>query len=603
MKGGSSKLEAALNAPRNTVENVLKDVQTTRGGSEAIDQTRQNIQREARDQADATRIEPELARQNLIDEEKGLKDTLLKDETFGNEFRKAQDAGVSLDVNQSSIDKQTEAVMKAKDVRAADKGARDDAYKAVGDTNAQAKMDEWEAAVKKADNFIPERIRPIIDNADGSFAYLNNEVRPRLSEEITAAYQRNDHLTAEKLMELRDNITKDQIAHLTETGSNITVEAAKNANKTNLEYTAKHNDGIGKDLRINEMVNRPKTQPIKFVQGGREIVLSTIKDPNKRESVKQLQKILGPEDDHLVADIALAESFKEITAGKGDIAKITADLRQMSAAFPDQQKRRIEGFLTDVGEKDKNIEYFKGKVKELEDAASAARDEIYQKKFKTMFKEAKGGEAIEKTNGYQAMKDIFKNTETDEFQHVLAAAKKDPESLSGLQAAWARNAEEILGSNKQDVKQLEDHFKQYGKEIFGDTPMIKNIEELFEMSKNIAEQNKARMANPIEFAKNQTEAHGVVNQILTFAFGVLNPTSARIRTISNDLMKSHSSFAASKEAADNILSSSSKFVEVARKVLKEGEKKLSPADRKIIFRTAVKMGIYGSRDQTNEAFQ
>ena len=140
-----------------------------------------------------------------------------------------------------------------------DKKARDDAYDAIP-PNTPADMDSFNKIYEETKDFLPTDIQKLVEANDGSFRYLNKEVRPKLSAIITDAYNNNNSLLAEKVRKLRDNITNDQFANLTEHGNEVTIKAAKDANTENLKYVDKYNDGIGKDLRINEKINRPDQQ-------------------------------------------------------------------------------------------------------------------------------------------------------------------------------------------------------------------------------------------------------------------------------------------------------------------------------------------------------
>lgn len=597
---GAPQLENTLAKPKEFLHETLGDIHATRGGDEAIEQTRQNLQSQAREEAEATRIPPELAKRDLSEEESNLNTALKSDETFGPKFKEAENSGIKLDINEEARNRKTDLLLKTKEARAANKEARDTAYKEVGETGAPAKMDEFMDVYNQNIDFVPDNIKTLVDNADGTFAYLNNEIRPRLSEAITAAYKTNDIFKAEALQKVRDNITRDQMAYMTEIGSDRVAQAALKANKVNKEYTALHNQGVGKELTLNEKINRPRTQEIDYLEKGRDILTNVIKNPNRKESLDQLRKIVGPEHEDKIADIALAESMKDITSS-GDLKKITSDLQQMANAFTGKQKSRIEGFLTDIRDRNATIEDLKSRIPELEKDAAEARYEIFSNKYKGLFKDIRStGEAKEVTNGYKAFKKILENPESDELSNIIEVAKRNPEDMKGLQAAWSKAATETLNSNTKDIVSFQEQFVKHGKEVFGDTPLVNKILELQSEAKKIVDANKARQSNPLRYAKNQVEANKAINTMLTWAFGVLNPTAARIRTITSDIMRENSSEATSRKAADNILSSAPRFIEIGRSLLDEIQSKVSPAAKRQIFQFGLKLGIYGLRDQTDQ---
>ena len=602
LKGGSPRLETTLDRPKDEFGRVLDDIHQTRGGDDAIDQTKTAIQQSGRAEAEAAKIPSQTATQDLADANADLHNTLRSDETFGPKFREADQAGVRLNINDESLAKQTELLQKVKSQRALDKKTRDDAYHSIPDATP-ANMDEWNAAVEKAGD-LPEEIQSAINNADGSFKYLNNEVRPKLSAAITNEYQAKipDMNKINRLKGLRDNITDDQVAYLTEHGNEQTIAAAKNANKANIDYSADYNQGVGKELRINEMVNRPKTQPIDFIEKGRTVILKTIKDPNRKESMTQLFKIAKPENEGLIGDIALAESLKDITADNADIGKITTSLQQMSNAFPERQKLRIEGFLTDVRDKKKGIDYLKNKVVELEKESSLAQARIYSDHLGDFFKKNSAGEWDDLPNGNAIFEKLLKDPQAGtKLDDIITRIDSDPAAKKGLQAAWAESAKNTTLSNNVDIPEMQKHLVDYGNKIFKDTPLVvPALLELNQRAGTIATASKARQAGGLDFSKYKTEGTYGINQALTMVFGILNPTAAKIRTVSSDLLRTYDPTDKARVVADGILANADEFNKVLERIIAKKSTQLSGQDKKDLFRIFFRTG-YTASDQTNDA--
>jgi hypothetical protein len=600
-KGGNApKTSTILEQPKGVLDESLTDVRVSRGSDEAIEQTRQSLQDQANLRAVDTDVPPNMAKGDLIDEQTGMKSALETDEVFGPKIKASKEAGIELDVAKESRNIKGEIVESARQERAVDKGIRDTAYQDIP-AGTRAGTEGWSAAVEKAKEFIPERVQKVIDASDGSFKYLNNEVRPRLSEEITAAYQRNDSLTANKLRTLRDHITDEQPAILMDRGDIVAAQKAKEANKANIKYTEKYNQGVGKELKINEAVNRPRTQPIDFQEKGREIVDKVIKDPNRKESLDQLRRIVGPENEGKIADVALAEAMIDITSGKGlKINEVTSKLQQMANAFPEAQKKRIERFLTDIRDRGATIADLEKRIPELVKVADAAKEEIYMGQFEGLFKKQFGTyKGVD--NGYRAFQKMLNDHEGDAIGKIVSAAKQNPDDMAGLQAAWAKAAEEQLGKNTKEVVPFSEEFEKYGKDIFGDNPAVDAILEIKKEAKRIQEAQTRASVSEFDRFKNQKSLTTAITLIQTWVFGVLNPKAARIRTITSNIAREYDSSKIAHQAIDDVLSNSETIRKHLKSMIADAKVKMSPAEYQMMKRTGVLLGLYGLRDQTEEA--
>lgn len=397
MSGGSPKLQTAIEGPRTNLNATLDKIQTTRGGDEipevatskAAQQTQDTLVKYA---DDTSRQSDEIlgkAKDDIVTEEKSLDSLLETDPEFGPKIQESKSGGIKLNVNDESLNKQTEAVMKARDIRKTDKGARDEAYEAIPD-RTPADMDSFIDVNEKALEYMSPELKTLVGNSDGTYKYLNNTVMPKLQKELNAAYGETipNKNKIDALQALKKNIKEDQVGYLTEHGNEVSINAAKNANKQNIEYSESWNQGVGKELKINEVQNRPiGNQNIDFIQEGRSKILETIKDPNKRESVKQLYDILGKSgDENLVADIALAEAVKDISTDGFDLKKITKELQGMSSSFTGKQAKRIEDFLTKAKAKGANIETLKADFQKLSANLEDSKKMMYVDTSKTSLK-------------------------------------------------------------------------------------------------------------------------------------------------------------------------------------------------------------------------
>jgi len=640
MSGGSSRLQAAIEAPRNDLNKTLDNIQMTRGGTKpedfpspvdgksidgkpvdntaskdiAVQEGSKRAAQQTQDTLvkyadDTSRQSDEIigkAQDDILTEERSMDSLLESDPEFGPKIQESKSGGIKLNVNDESLDKQTQAVMKARDIRKMDKGTRDEAYEAIPD-KTPADMDSFIDVNEKALEYMSPELKTLVGNSDGTYKYLNNTVMPKLQKELNAAYGETipNKNKIDALQALKKNIKEDQVGYLTEHGNEVSINAAKNANKQNIEYSKSWNDGLGEDLKINEAKTRMK--PNKFIEEGRSKVLSAIKDPNRRESVKQLYDILGKSgDENLVADIALAEAVKDISTDGFDLNKITKSLQGMSSSFTGKQAKRIEDFLTKAKAKGANIETLKADFQKLSANLEDSKKMMYEGYLKDFFEKNPIGGYEPRSNPVKNIENIFTNPHSkDKLDQIIAVAGKDPAAMKGLQAVWARKAREVLDSQKS-TPEIQQILRDYGKQVFPDNPeAIDAIYALNQQSYRVDKAKTARQGAGFDFKEEGKKEQMGINSVLTWMFGVLNPTRARANTIVKDLASKNDLGGVAKTAGDMILANADEFSQIARQIIQKEKGKMSPESKRRLFRMMTQAGLYSGSEtdqQTQSAF-
>lgn len=600
-RGNAPKTQVQIEQPEKLLNEGLGDIQAVRGGNEAIEQTKSTLQQNALKEAEATNLPVQQAKENLAKQSADYTDVLKKDPTFGPAISEAESRGVKLNINELEQSKKTQIVEAIKDIRSADASVRNAAYDKVSETGVAYGPKLWSDAVEKAGDAIPDHIKKLIDQSDGTFGYLNNQVRPRLSDAITdlRKAKQPDYDTINKLMELRDNITEKQIDYIKKkAGGSATARLADEATQENIRYSNKYNQGVGRELKVNEKINSPKTAPIDFKEKGRRIVDSAISDPNRTESIEQMKSILGSEKEGLVSDTALLKATKDIQAGKGaNFDKITSDLQQMAHNFSPEQQARIEKSIDDFKSKKISLDQLEAQIPDIQKASDQAKEAIFNEKFPTLFEKV-SGKQIPKGRGYEVFKDAMNNKQDRVIDALVTEANKTGE-IGGIQSAWAKLAEEKINASSKQVGQLDDNFIENGEKIFGkDSPEVKAVKALRDYSAKLEESlNKPGMEG-ISAKENQTKLVGAIKFIQTFVFGVLNPTAARINKITSNIAESYNSTSKSHQAIDNILSDNQQMREAMETLITKSKSQLSPAQYKQIVSAAAKFGLYKARQAT-----
>jgi len=596
-RGNAPKTAVQLQEPERVLNEGLQEAQAARGGKAAIDQTRQALQERAQVAAASEDVPAQMAKNNLVKQSSDYTDVLRNDPTFSPIIKQAEDSGIKLDINKLENSKKSEIVQAVKDIRSADASVRNAAYDKISETGVPYGPKLWGDAVEKAKDYIPSNIESLIEKSDGTFGYLNNEIRPRLSETISAARKAGDYETASALQELRDNITKSQIDYIKKkAGGSATARLVDEATAENIRYSEKYNQGIGRELKQNEKTFSPKTMPIDFEEKGRQIVDNAIGNPNRDKSIGQLKEILGPEKEGLVADTALVKATKDIQAGKGaDFDKITDDLQKMGHNFGPEQQARLEGFLNDVKNKKMSLDDLEKEIPELEKASTIAKDKIFNDDFPTLFENV-SGKQVPKGRGYEVFEDAMNAKQPRVIEKLVEQASKNPRDLEGLKTAWLKSAEGKISSNPKSIGELSENFVENGKKIFGDdSPEVKAVTGL----RNEVEKLQQSLNRPgmegLSATENQSKFRSAIAFLSTFAFGVLNPTAARVNKITSNLAESYNSTTKAHEAIDTILSDNKEMRDAMVNLINKSRNQLSPAQWKQLYAAGARIGLYNLR--------
>lgn len=612
-RGNAPKTQVQLQQPEQTLNQGLSDIQSTAGGTDAVDQTTTALQKEAQLRAANADVPVQAAKADIARQSSDYTDVLKKDPTFAPVIQKAETSGIPLDINQTQRDLKKDIVTKSNAAYDADKAIVDAKYKKVADLGAPADMDSFNKVVEDNADNLPSNIQKLVKNADGTYGYLYNQVRPQLSKEIGNATKAGKDPSA--LYALKRNIDQDQIDFLSgkggpfglpvEPGSaddigNAVQTAAQDAKDQFIAHQAKWGDTIGAELKNNKNVN--KFAPGRMQERGRDIVDSAISNPNRVESIQNLKTILGP-DEGLVADTALAKATQDITAGKGaNIDKITSDLQSMANSFGPKQKARLEGFLTDLKDKKMTIDDLKSQLPDLEAAAKQEKDDIFLKDFPNLF-ETVAGRKIPHDNGYKVFNDAM-NAEQPRVIQALVDRANSTGQIDGLKSAWARSASEQINSSSKQVGKLSDQFLKSGETIFGkDAPEVTAVKALRDYSAKLeASLNKPGLEG-FNAKQNQKNLRTALALVETWMFGVLNPTRARIDKITSQLAEKYDSTSTAHQAIDNILSDNQEMKKAMQALITKASKQLDPETWKKLYAGAARLGLYEIRPQTNLKFQ
>ncbi len=607
----SPRLNRSIDAPRDTYENTLTGMQERRGGIDSMNKTIDAVRQSADNETVARELALGAQADRIATKEQDLIDIAKQDTDFGNRFKKSQTNPTNLNVNKEAIDKQTELSFKYVDDEKKAKELRDKAYDALGESTAKADMDSFNKAYSEVEsimgvkstenpNGISQALKNAVENSDGTYGYLHKEILPKVNAELSKAYNSNDQVTIDALQALKKNIRQEQITKMKMSGDRSVIDLANAADSANRNYSKQFNDGLGREVK--DLMKKEKFmkqgQNITFTEQSRARILGAIKDPNRRESVSQMIRTFGGEGSEgadLVADVALNEAMKDMIHSKmtpEDFKKVLPKLQDMQAAFPQKQSVRISKFINNIEKGTLDVETMKNELTEMTAAAKEAKKNLYEKKLKGFFEQVDGGKYANLPNSEAVLTKMMANEQgMSQLKEVMQRA--GPDNLPGLQAAWADLVKKQTTSNSIDVPNIQRHIVEMGNELFKDAPeAVDALVTLNKRANEMATVSKKNKTGGFDYSKYQVEGQKGVNQVLTWVFGVLNPTAAKIRTISSDLSKQYDSKDIAQEAADIILSDPKEFARVLRDVANNKTKLLTPMQKKILFRLSVKAGYH-----------
>jgi hypothetical protein len=627
----SPRLKGALEAPKDILDNRINQLDEASGGVKAIEQTQEALAQSGKAEMAGARVPEDIVRGELDEANQVVDKTLRDDPYFGPRLSKAEQSGVKLDVNEESRDLQTKAVEVIKDKDMASKKSVVDDYKKVADSGSEADTAGFNTLrTEVQDNLSPtnkKHLDGLLEKSDGTFGYLYTKVRPEIGKMLDGA----SGLEKDALLRLKQDIDGNQMdfvaSGIDEYGIGTrTAQEAKDAKANFIRDKRTWDDGVSGEMRANRLDNPPydpahperPSRQRDFSEKGRSTLMNAIKDPNRRESIQALRGAIGIKNSPLIDDVIVAEAAKDaidkLAKRKGNIADLELDeiakpLQDMGAHLSGVAKGRLEKLVTNMRDGKITAEKLRTELKTIQKVGDEAEERVYQD-YLGDFVEKHSDGFIKKGDPEAVMKSLMhKEDSTNKIGNIIKAVKGDEVAQQGLEAAWARQARVLMNSSK-DVNEFPEHFVKYGKQIFGDnSAVVEGFQQLNQRARTISNANKVRMGGGLPYAKNKTEATGAVNQIITFVFGVLNPTAAKIRTISGDVLRNSTAGDKARLAGDLILANGKDFAKIAQELTNAKAKVLSPQQKKMVYKWITKMGIYGDGDempdlgtQTNEAF-
>lgn len=615
LTGGSPKLEQALNRPTEVLDETMSSMRQGRGGNESVQQAGDEFVAQAQQEITPYRNNERAARSELSRAEQGIDELIRNDPTFseilkklGNkvriEFRNVYEAPAS-DI--------AEKIARAGDLMTQQKNRLWAAIPDSSKVNPVALADALEEAIQKG--VLGPELTTKISAAGDSFKKLQEVANFDISDAISEAYNANKPARAKALRDLKHHIVGEQLDYLTISGDTITRDAALKAR----EFYMKEYAPFWKDNPVlEEILHISRTRSdLEAMPQARKQVYDQFGNKDFPERTKNMLDLMARqeagESSDLAMDYVLGRIANEIRSiintGKGLTPENTKYLQEYIGQFTPildklspSKREEVETFFTSLRDQSFDVEKLQTKLVELEQLSKDRAKEIFGRKYQEFFQATDGGFKAT-PNKTESFSKIFKNPQNkNRIEEFIFSISDNPAALEGMQTAYLDTLRKEYFAGKtlkaKDIAEidLDDPLYEYGKMIFGNSAVIDGLNQVAEFAAAGKRANITRGSQGLPTGDNQQDFKTGVNMVTTWIFGVLNPTAARIRTITNDLSKKYDSKNIAKQAADIILSDAETFSKIAGQVIRDKQRFLTIEQKRMLINSAVKAGIYDPGD-------
>jgi hypothetical protein len=605
LKGGSGNLTQKLNAPYNELKKKTEEVFNTRGGEKGMDEALPEIQGMADAQVKPSQDAITVGKENVAKAERGIESELsnnpvlkdLRDTTTGSDVNIDFDAAkdTASEAMQSKISKVSKEIT-------IEKNRLYDAISPTAPVNAQMVDD----AVAQLEIELPDLIKERLELGKSSYKNLRTFAKTDLEKLRQTLRKENEWGQADQIAWLQNRLVDDQVEWLATASRNP--DGKFKALRPDVAEAAQKADDYMKKMVVPLLRdNKPmrEMQQNTWYQSGstdatvanRKILEGVIGDRQSREYTTKIATALG-DDKKLMRDYVYANAAKELrtelnASGKLSseaVTRLSTKFNEFIPALKASDPNAVDGLnklLTTMRDANFNKKELVDQLDALEEAGRKAEHKAYGEEFNQFFSKSVDGYK-RNTNSFDSMVKLLREGESKET--IAKILKSDNEvAKKGLQAAYAQAAKDNY--LKGDFPpSLERNFLENGKQVFEGTTIPQALESLANTAREAAGANKTRMIKGFDLKGPQNNMQIAVNTVTTWVFGVLNPTAARIRTVSGDFMKKHDSWGKAKLAADIILANPDEFVKIAESMAKKDANKIDPATKTMLFRMFTRAG-------------
>lgn len=420
--------------------------------------------------------------------------------------------------------------------------------------DAMADRESFDSLYAEAEDVLPKKIKKLVDAWDGSFQYLNNVIKPKLSQTITAAFKKGDDIT--DLQALRDNIDNHQLDYIISKRSTTgqfkkseqeAADAAAEAKRYAKDEVYPYRQGPLEDIRTVKKYNMA-TRPDEAITKSNQSVRSVIEgDEGQRKYLQRMR-----------------ESLQTDEGGRsGSLIEDYRTTAEKAKSLKDQSEKLLS-----------KSKFFKDK--EPKDNLDSA--------FAKVYTDEEGLKEVKQ------LRQLSKNDPTVDKALKSSYSKKLDEALfPGIQTNSGTGQEAITSANAN-----KEHLIKIGREIFKDKPVFMNaIEDLADVSNNIKKSRAVKAAPAGAPETIQKELLSAGKAAINAQAGPLSRIGTKENIIWRAIVNISGTAGALKYIKDQAFADPDKFV----KMLESLNQKEKLNGMRTAFKMLVSAGVYGDGDE------
>lgn len=626
------RLEAAGQLPIRDIEKPLDQIVSTRGGEQSMDAAVTGITKAADDKF-IKPIQEQLGSALTKGEDiEGIFIKEFNDNPMFAEMARKLTSGVSADLTNAA---DTEAVKITKKLFA----LADDMTKRKNELfNAIPKEVKGSSQIVKQtiqeidaldSAIIPKEIREAIAKSDFNLQDMEKIANFDIKRIIEQLKGKNEFTVAGELMKLKKALTTDQLDYLVNAKKKGTTGASKAIKAAHKFYTEEFLPWRENPILDEMITSKNSLETLRRVPEGAKALSEGLVKPSKDTAsriytdnlIDFVEKNIGVEGKKEINDFATLKLVEDIQrtinnnrlTNPEDVLKTLKPFERYAAVLKksDPEKfKQLEGFFESVRNGIMDGKTLDAQIDFLKNELKGAEDKVYNGLVQEFYNKVGSSGRKVVPNSYEGFVKLFDNPQaTDRISEMINMVKGDPVMMDGIQAAYSKYLKETffnpqLGNSRiptvklGKLKEFIDNTSpaaKYAKEILGEehtTLLQEVVKRAYDISAVTAKnQNKAVETGLIDkFGLN------AINTVITWVWGVLNPTAARIRTITGRYVANNQAAPYIKDFLDLVLSDPDEFLKVADRISKYKQPFLSEQDKKILMKALQKGGLYGTQE-------
>lgn len=627
--GDAPGLRTSLESGRKELDRSLGTLKESRGGDEMIQAGAESVQRQGRDALKGSQETIQQAKDELEVARRGVDSEIASDPAFKDITDKTPGTQVQIDYSTGPREKLNEINTEIGSTDKVMTARKNELYNAIPN-DATVHTKDFQNALDQSHG-LDDTVKSQLEAAGGNWKKLNEIsdtiLNPRIQELRSNARTPQEFKELESLQYMRRHISKDQLDYLTgetkdefgkfrKTRPDVATAAKTARDNFKEDYAPAFRDSPMEDMQHNRRAYGEGSN--REIIKNRKIIESTLSDPDNKEYTDQFIRVLDKTGKgKLAEDYALfkvSSKARDIINAKGKIGSedIEGFTKEFDKFIPIFQKtnpekvKQIENFLTSIRDKNFDVKKVQERLDGFIEEGKALEDSILNDELKDFFVKT-NGEYKDLPNGDAIFKRLIKDPQGVRRIEKLAQ-NADPVVRKAMQGSWLKSAEEKFSSNEVSTSLMDEEFKKVGKTIFGSEEgnrVVDALDQLSQIAKKGEAADKTRMGKGLDENASQRNVKVSVQTISTWVFGVLNPTAAKIKTITSDYLNKNNSRNIAKRAAGIILTNPDEAIRWAKMAQKD---KLSDEAIKEIERAVIRSATYGadrpaSEDQTEEVFK